>query len=179
VARRVPTDARLLPGSVVGVRDVAIENGLWNCALWSKVDIIGRKRIVRRCRSKDEASLPNISRRSGSVRSAAKVRPEMWPAEAVRNVRIVPILFSNESSGGHSDPERWCAAFGCLRSLRARRHLMGSAGCGVAWLQTQSAAWIDRMRQNRRHHPRPPSGNAPLGSSSRSPVCCRAEPKRV
>src|SRR4030095_16426937 len=47
---------------------------------------------------------------------------------------------------------------------------MGSAGCGVAWLQPQSAAWIDRVRQNRRHHPRPPSGSAPLGSSFRPPT---------
>ena len=66
-----------------------------------------------------------------------------------------------------------------LLFLRARWHLIGSAGCGVAWLQPQSADGIDRMRQNRRHHPRPPSGNAPLGSSSRSPVCCRAEPTRL
>ena len=35
-------------------------------------------------------------------------------------------------------------AFGCLRSLRAHRHLMWSAGYGAAWLKSQSADRIDR-----------------------------------
>ena len=61
-------------------------------------------------------------------------------------------------------------AFGCLRSLRAHWHLMGSAGYGAAWLKSQSADRMDRMLQNRRRHPFPPSGVAPLGSSFRPPV---------
>jgi len=88
------------------------------------------------------------------------------------------MLFSNESRGGYSGPERLCDAVGCLRSLRARWHLMGSAGCGAAWLKSQSADWIDRMLQNRRHHPLPPSGSAPLGSLSRPPVSFRVDPTR-
>jgi hypothetical protein len=52
--------------------------------------------------------------------------------------------FSNESRGGYSDPERLCAAFGCLRSLRARWHVMGLAGCGVAWLTCIEAVGIAR-----------------------------------
>lgn len=51
--------------------------------------------------------------------------------------------------------------FGCLRSLRAPGHLMGSAGCGAAWLKPQSAKSAGRVRQNRRRHPLPPSGVAP------------------
>ena len=38
---------------------------------------------------------------------------------------------------------------------------MGSAGYGAAWLKSQSADQIDRMLQNRRRHPFPPSGVAP------------------
>ena len=52
---------------------------------------------------------------------------------------------------------------------------MGSAGCGAAWLKSQSADWIDRMLQNRRRHPFPPSGSAPLGSLSRPPVSFRVD----
>src|SRR5262245_41202635 len=47
---------------------------------------------------------------------------------------------------------------------------MESAGYGAAWLKSQSADMIDRMLQNRRRHPLPPSGVAPLGSLFRSPV---------
>jgi hypothetical protein len=35
-------------------------------------------------------------------------------------VRQSPMPFSNESRGGHSDPERLCAAFGYLRSLMSQ-----------------------------------------------------------
>jgi hypothetical protein len=74
-----------------------------------------------------------------------------------RNEKEAPILFSNGSRGGGSVVSV-IDAFGCLRSLRARGHLMGSAGYGAAWLKSQSADQIDRMLQNRRRHPFPPSG---------------------
>jgi hypothetical protein len=45
---------------------------------------------------------------------------------------------------------------------------MGLAGHGAAWLKSQSADLIDRMLQNWRRHPLPPSGVAPLGSLFRS-----------
>jgi hypothetical protein len=95
-------------------------------------------------------------------------------SSASSHVCFAPIVFSNESraatrmrSGG--------SALGCLCSLRARRHLKGSAGCRVAWLKPQSAYGIGRMLQNRRHHLHPPSGDAPLGSSFRPPVSIRAD----
>lgn len=52
-------------------------------------------------------------------------------------------------------------AFGCLRSLRAPGHSMGSAGCRAARLKPQSAMGAGRVRQNRRRHLLPPSGVAP------------------
>src|ERR1017187_1309255 len=54
-----------------------------------------------------------------------------------RNVCFSLILSSNRSRGGYSDAERLCDAVGCLRSLRARWHLMELAGCGAAWLTSQ------------------------------------------
>ena len=72
----------------------------------------------------------------------------------------LPIVFSNGSRGGGSILSI-VDAFGCLRSLRAHRHLMGLAGDGAAWLKSQSADLIDRMQQNRRRHPLPPSGVVP------------------
>lgn len=51
---------------------------------------------------------------------------------------------------------RWVPAFSACSW-----HLMGSAGCGVAWLKPQSADLVGGMLQNRRHHLLPPSGVAP------------------
>jgi hypothetical protein len=81
--------------------------------------------------------------------------------------RCSPIVFSNGSMGDSS------VLSGCQRGRVAcvlyvlERHLMGSAGCGAAWLKSQSVD--DRMLHNRRRHPFPPSGVAPareLGSAS-------------
>ena len=75
-----------------------------------------------------------------------------------------------------TNPSQW-EQLGFERCRRFRRlllrvlvwHFMGSAGCGVAWLKSQSAK-NDRTLHNRRHHPLPPSGVAPLRSSFRPPV---------
>ena len=79
-----------------------------------------------------------------------------------------PIVFSNESR----DTARLSAIstpVGCLRSLRAHVALDG-----VSWVQSGSVEIAvgqrSRMLQNRRRHPLPPSGVAPLGSSVRPPV---------
>lgn len=70
--------------------------------------------------------------------------------------RISPILFSNESTGGCQFPSElylWAPAF----STRS----MALDGVGWMWsglVETAVGRRIDRMLQNRRRHPRPPSG---------------------
>ena len=49
----------------------------------------------------------------------------MFYLQPPRHISTLPMVFSNGSRGGYSDPERLCDAVGCLRSLRARWHLMG------------------------------------------------------
>ena len=97
-------------------------------------------------------------------------------------VRPVPISFSNGSRGSPpilSDlrSQRVSAFSACSRALD------GVSWSGATWLKPQSALVTGRMRQNRRRLPHPPSGYAPLGSSSRPAsatpprrpgTCCRA-----
>ena len=83
----------------------------------------------------------------------------------------VPILFSNGSRGSPpilSDlrSQRVSAFSTCSRALD------GVSWGGATWLKPQSAVLPGRMRQNRRHHPHPPLGVAPLGSSSRPVFRC-------
>src|SRR5882672_3390734 len=98
----------------------------------------------------------------------------------VRNGKNSPILFSTGSRGGFSDPERLCDAVGCLRSLRARWHLMGSAGCDAAWLKSQSADWNRPHASELAPSSTPSLGQcSPLGSLSRPPVSFRVDPTRL
>ena len=95
--------------------------------------------------------LADIKGLCGGVREDASRKANGQPA---------PISFSNGSRGGGSVVSV-IDAFGCLRSLRAHRHLMGLAGYGAAWLKSQSADQIVRMLQYRRRLPCPPSGVVP------------------
>jgi catechol 2,3-dioxygenase-like lactoylglutathione lyase family enzyme len=79
------------------------------------------------------------------------------------------ILFSNGSRGGGSVVSA-IDAFGCLRSLRAHGHLMGSAGYGAAWLKSQSAIRSTACYRIGAVIHSLPRASLPLGSSFRSPV---------
>src|SRR5215469_7018496 len=81
-----------------------------------------------------------------------------------RHVAEVPILFSNGSRGGCSDPEWLCYAYGdaVLCVLDGTR--WGQPGVGWLGCKPQSADRIDRMLQNRRHHPFPPSASLRSGA---------------
>ena len=85
--------------------------------------------------------------------------------------RVVPIVFSNGSRGGCSVPERLCDADGNAVLFVLDGTRWGELGTGWLGCKPQSADQIDRMLQNRRHHPFPPSGalrsGACLGLSSR------------
>jgi hypothetical protein len=52
-------------------------------------------------------------------------------------------------------------AFGCLCSLRAHVALDGVSWVWSGLVENAVGRKIDRVLQNRRHHPRPPSGVAP------------------
>ncbi len=82
------------------------------------------------------------------------------------NGSLVPISFPNRSRG--NSPILSDRAFPRVPAFsNGSRALDGVSWSGATWLNPQSALGTRRMRQNRRRHPHHPSGNAPLGISSR------------
>ena len=109
---------------------------------------------------------------------ASALGPKAAYVCAFNKFRIVPIVFSNESRGVCSVPERLCDADGDAVLFVLDGTRWGELGTGWLGCKPQSADQIDRMLQNRRHHPFPPSGALPLGSLSRPLLCLSDSPTR-
>src|SRR5215208_5702058 len=116
----------------------------------------------RQCPALPRRPLRGIKTSFGHRAGATAVGSVKRPSPA-RQRQDAPIVFSNGSMGSGSFVSD-IDAFGCLRSLRAPVALDG-----VSWVQSGSVeiaiGQVGRMLQNRRRHPLPPWGIAPLGSS--------------